>query len=105
MPQRKPSKETRAAERPLASILKILTDGILSVRGAKNTQGASPAELARSYAQAIEDQIGEAKTATGLEGVWSRNEKVINRLQDSWPGDYSNVFDVYAAKEAELKSA
>ncbi len=79
-------------------------DGILSVRGAKNTQGASPADLARSYAKAIEEQIGEAKTLTGLEGVWSRNEKVINRLQDSYPGDYSNVFDVYAAREAELKA-
>ena len=79
-------------------------DGILSVRGAKNTQGASPADLARSYAVAIEDQIGEAKTQTGLEGVWNRNEKVIHRLQDSYVGDYENVLACYAEREAELKA-
>ena len=79
-------------------------DGILSVRGAKTNAGDTPADRARSYAAAIEDQISEAKTIKGLEGVWSRNEKVINRLQDSYPGDYSNVFDVYASREAELKA-
>ena len=78
-------------------------DGILGVRGADVQQGASPAERARSYADAIEAQIGEAKTIVGLDGVWGRNEKVINRLQDSYPADYSNVFDVYAAREAVLK--
>ncbi len=79
-------------------------DGIMSVRGAKNTQGATPAELARSYAEAIEEQIGEAKTMKGLEGVWNRNEKVIHRLQDSYLGDYENVIACYAAREAELKA-
>ena len=79
-------------------------DGILSVRGAKSEPGATPAELAHSYAVAIEDQIGEAKTLTGLLGVWNRNEKVINRLHDSWHADYSNLFEVYAAKETELKA-
>ena len=79
-------------------------DGNLSVRGAKNTQGATEAQLARCYGIAIEEQIGEAKTLKGLEGVWERNLKVINRLQDKWSSDYSNVFDVYAAKETELKA-
>ncbi len=79
-------------------------DGILSVRGAKNTHDATPAELARSYGEAIEEQIGEAKTLTGLEGVWSRNEKVINRLQDSYLGDYENVSACYVSREAELKA-
>ncbi len=78
-------------------------DGILGVMGAKNTKGASTAELARSYGEAIEDQIGEARTIKGLEGAWSRNEKVINRLQDSYLGDYENVSACYAAREAELK--
>ena len=80
-------------------------DGIISVRGAKPKENATEADLARSYATAIEDQIGEAKTPKGLEGVWSRNEKVINRLQDAWPSDYSNVFDCYAAAEVALKDA
>jgi len=78
-------------------------DGVISVRGAKSPDNATEAELARSYADAIEDQIGEAKTLKGLEGVWSRNEKVINRLQDAWPADYSNVFDCYSAAETTLK--
>ena len=80
-------------------------DGILGVRGDTPKTGAPEAERARDYANAIEVQIGEAKTITGLEGVWSRNEKVINRLQDAWPGDYSNVFECYAARESELKAA
>lgn len=79
-------------------------DGILGVRGAKNQPGATEAERARSYAVALEEQIGEAKTLTGLEGVWERNVKVINRLQDKWSSDYSNVFDCYAAREVELKA-
>jgi len=79
-------------------------DGIIGVRGAKTEASDTPADRARSYASAIEDQIGEAKTLKGLEGVWSRNVKVINRLQDSYAADYSNVFDVYAAKELELKN-
>ena len=79
-------------------------DGILSVRGAKNKPGATEAELARSYGVAIEEQIGDAKTLKGLEGVWERNVKIINRLQDKWSSDYSNVFDCYAAREAELKA-
>ena len=79
-------------------------DGILSVRGAKFEQGATKAEKARAFSVAIEEQIGEAKTLTGLEGVWERNKKVINRLQDKWSSDYSNVFDCYAARETELKA-
>jgi len=79
-------------------------DGIMSVRGAKHKEGANPAELARSYADAIEEQIGDAKTLNGLEGVWNRNVKVINRLQDSYLGDYENVIACYAAREAELKA-
>ena len=80
-------------------------DGIIGVRGAKPKPDATEAELARSYAAAIEEQFGEAKTLKGLKGVWDRNEKVINRLQDKWSHDYSNVFDVYAAKESELKES
>ncbi len=79
-------------------------DGILSVRGAKNTQDATTAELARSYAEAIEEQMGDAKTQTGLEGVWNRNQKVIHRLQDSYVGDYENVLACYAEREAEIKA-
>ncbi len=79
-------------------------DGIISVRGAKNTQDATPAELARSYADAIEEQIGDVKSVAGLPGVWKRNQDVIDVLQDHFQVDYENVIACYAAREAELKA-
>ncbi len=79
-------------------------DGLVAVRGAIIPAGATKAEKARIFADTIENEIGEVKTAAGLPGVWDRNQDVIDVLQDHFPADYSNVFDCYAAREVELKA-
>ena len=61
-------------------------DGILSVRGAKVTDGATKAEKARIFASAIEDQIGEAKTEAGLPGCCERNQRVFELFRAPFLG-------------------
>lgn len=73
-------------------------DGIIGVKGVTVKPDADPAERAKEYAKGIEAQFYDVKTPAGLNGVWDRNSKVIDRLQDSYPAEYENLLDVYEAR-------
>ncbi len=70
-------------------------DGKVSVRGAKVKAGADEAETAKEYARAVEVLFNACKTQKSLDGEWSRNEAVINRLQDAYPSIYANLLDAF----------
>jgi len=77
-------------------------DGVIGVKGAKVEHKATPAERAHAYADAIISQFADAKTAAGINGVWDRTSKVIDRLQDSYPDEYANVLDAYEAASRRI---
>lgn len=79
-------------------------DGIIGVRGVKVDHKSTPEERAKAYADGIIKLFEDAKTPAGLNGAWERNEKVIDRLQDSYPSDYANVLDAYEARQAALSN-
>jgi len=70
-------------------------DGVVTVRGAKPPKSSKPEDRAKSAADAIEAQLGDAKTKVGLDGVWSRNQAVIDRLQDSYASLYDDLISIY----------
>ncbi len=70
-------------------------DGILSVRGVVVPPGATKAEKAKMLADGIEAQLADAATVKGIDGVYERNLKVINVLQDHFPADHGNVLEAY----------
>lgn len=73
------------------------------VKGAHVAHDASPGEKAKAYADRICEQFGEAKRVDGVEGVWRRNEAVIERLKASYEALYQNVLDAYRARLEAIK--
>jgi hypothetical protein len=78
-------------------------DGMLSVRGVIVPDGATKADKARIFAEAIEAQFKEAATVVGLDGVWKRNQEVINALQDHSFSNYANLLGVYETLKAGME--
>jgi hypothetical protein len=70
----------------------------VGVRNVQVPHNATPAQKARAYADGIIAAIKAAKTAKGADGVWSRNEAVIDRLAASYPMEHGDVLDVFSAK-------
>ncbi len=77
-------------------------DGVLTVRGVVVPDGATKADKAKIYGEGIESQMGEAKSQTALDGVWKRNEGVIDALQDHFRDDYENVLSSYGEAQARF---
>ena len=76
-------------------------DGNVGVKGVTVPKDATPEETARLYADGIIEQFGNAKTAKGVNGVWNRHDKFIDRFKTSYPALYDDVFDAFhAALEA-----
>lgn len=73
------------------------------VKGAKADPNASPAEKAKSYADQIIKQFWEAKRADGVEGVWRKNEAVIERLKANYEPMYQDVLSAYEARLNAIK--
>lgn len=77
-------------------------DGVLSVRGVVVPEGATQADKARLFAEAIEVQMQAASTLGGLEGVWRRNLEVINALQDHSQDNYQNIVEAHEQCKAAI---
>lgn len=75
------------------------------VKGVAYPPNASKEEKARLSADGIIKQFLEAKTRKGLDGVWSRNEPIIDRLNESYPGDYANVIDAFETAQTGMREA
>lgn len=75
------------------------------VKGVAYPPNATPAEKARLSADGIIKTLREAKTPKGLDGVWSRNERLIDRLRDSYPADFANVLDAYETIQTGMREA
>lgn len=74
----------------------------VGVRGVSVPQGTPPDKAARLYADGITAQMIDAKTPKGLDGVWSRNEKVIARLLASYPAEHGDVLAVYELRQRQF---
>jgi len=76
----------------------------IGVKGSAVQHDATPAEKAAAYSEGIIKAFSEVKTPKGLTGVWSRNEAVIDRLQETYSDLYNNVLDAYEARRTALSS-
>lgn len=77
--------------------------GILTVRGVTIPSGATKPEKAALNAKGVEEQFKRAKTEVALNGVWERNDRVINVFQDHFPDLHQNMLDVYQRTLSELR--
>jgi hypothetical protein len=73
-------------------------DGIRAPRGAIIKDGMTKEAMAEEAARAIEAQMDEVKTAYGLNGVWSRNERFIEKFKESYDPLFQNIFDKFHAR-------
>ena len=70
-------------------------DGVRMPVGAKWDKSMTPRQIAEAAAIAIEDQLGKAKTAVGLNGVWNRNDRFINNMNEKHDDLFQGVFDKF----------
>jgi len=81
-------------------------DGVMGVKGqAPLSANATPAERARTACDAIMAQMQEAKTQKGLDGVWKRNNGIIERFAASYPVEHGDVLAAYEARSNALSEA
>lgn len=65
-------------------------------------KNATPEVLARAYADAIIRDFATVKTLKGLEGIWSKREKIINSLDERFPAFYEDILDAYNLHRKEI---
>jgi hypothetical protein len=66
---------------------------------------ANPRQKAEAYAEQLIAEFKKYKSLRGLEGAWTKYEKVIDRLRSNYSDLYSNLYDVYDREERKFKDA
>ena len=93
----------RDSKAPDANFTSATEPGLsLGVKGTLVAADATPAEKARAYADGIIKAFHEVKTQKGLNGVWTRNESIIERLAASYPAEHGDVLEVFSSRMKAL---
>jgi hypothetical protein len=66
---------------------------------------ANPRQKAEAYAEQLIAEFKKYKSLRGLEGAWTKYEKIIDRLRAHYSDLYSNLYDVYDREERKFKDA
>lgn len=77
-------------------------DGLRAPRGAKISADMTPRQMAEEAARAIEAQMDDPKTPVGLNGVWNRNERFIERMQQRHDDLFQSIYDKFHSRMAAM---
>jgi hypothetical protein len=66
---------------------------------------ATPKQKAEAYAGQLIQEFQKYKSRRGLNGGWTKYEKIIERLRAHYPDLYGDVYDVYELQDRKFEDA